>query len=919
MAVINSVSGVDSQRINQIRYPVVDTSEITMSSHEIFEETPPPREVEEDKLYVAVGKDLKESQSTLLWALRNSRGRQICILHVHQPANKIPIMGTKFRINQLETHQVAAYHEMEKQNMHKLLEKYKQICSNTGVNGEFHVVESDSIEKSIVEFIHDHNVRRLVMGAAADKHFSRKMVDLKSKKAIYVRLQASDTCRIQFICKGNLIFTRQERVVDGLNASLSSLSLQPNTNPDSGPSSLRSKSITEGQITRLPLTSPHQDYHRTVSDNRGIKISPSFSAELTQTPVASRVSVGRGSFDDWSGVSVRSPSTGSRLSTCSSSEVVGPYVIPEGGEIESEYLSVVGYKEDVQHTSPPSVLERGVNDELYDQLVQAMAEADNSKRDAFQESIRRRKAEKDAMEAKRRVKASETLYTNELKLRQEINESFEKTKEEHETIKRDLHQVSQQLQTALEQKSSLESQIIDLDQSVNDLEHKMFSAVDLLKTYKKERDELQAECDEALAILEEMKTKERTEGSSSNSNATRFYTEFSFSEVKDATCNFDPDLKIGEGGYGSIFRGSLRHTDVAVKMLHSHSLQGPSEFQQEVYDGFALSPLGYFLLFNNVSEYLTLFLQVNVLSKLRHPNLVTLIGACPDAWIIIYEYLSGGSLEDRLTCKNNTPPLTWQTRIRIAAELCSVLIFLHSCGIIHGDLKPANLLLDRNLVSKLSDFGICRILSNNEFTINNTSLCCRTDPKGTFVYMDPEFLSTGELTSKSDTYSFGIILLRLLTGRSALGLRKEVQYAMNKENLKSILDPTAGDWPFVQAQQLALLAMNCCDVRENRPDLASEAWRVLEPMRVSCGLSSFRFGSERQCQIPHYFMCPIFQEIMQDPVVAADGFTYEAEALRGWLDSGNNTSPMTNLDLANSNVVPNHALRSAIQEWLQQP
>ncbi|CAI9277992.1 unnamed protein product [Lactuca saligna] len=831
---------VGAQRINQIRYPVVDTSDLMGSRHEILAETPPtPREVE-DKIYVAVGKDLKESQSTLLWALRNSGGRQICILHVHQPADKIPIMGTKFRINQLEAHQVSSYHEKEKQNMHQLLDEYNQICRNAGVTAELYDVDNDSIEKGIVEFIIDHNVRRLVMGAAADKHFSRKMVDLKSKKAIYVRLQAAASCQIQFICKGNIIFTRQGRV-DGVNVSLSSLSLQPNTTSNSGPSSLR-------------------------------------------------VSVGRTS-DEWSGISQRSrsPSTGSRLSTCSS-EVVEPYAIIESGEIELEY----GFKEDIdiRHTSPPSVLERGVNDELYDQLVQAMAEADNSKRDAFEESLRRRKAEKAAMEAKRRVKASEALYTNEQKLRHEINESLEKTKEEHESIKKELNEVSQELQIALQQKSHLETQIVDVDQTVNELEQKMFSAVDLLKNYKKERDELQVECDDAIRLLEDMKEKERRdEGSSSNAMA-QFYTEFSFQEIKDATCNFDQSLKIGEGGYGSIFRGSLRHTQVAIKMLHSHSLQGPSEFQQEV----------------------------SVLSKLRHPNLVTLIGACPDAWIIIYEYLSGGSLEDRLTCKNNTPPLSWQTRIRIAAELCSVLIFLHSCGVIHGDLKPANLLLDQNLVTKLSDFGICRVLSENELTSNNTSLCCRTDPKGTFVYMDPEFLSTGELTSKSDTYSFGVILLRLLTGKPALGLRKEVQYAMNKENLKSVLDPTAGDWPFVQAQQLALLAMNCCDsVRENRPDLASEAWRVLEPMRVSCGLSSFRFGSDGQCQIPHYFICPIFQEIMQDPVVAADGFTYEAEALKGWLDSGHNTSPMTNLDLVNSNLVPNHALRSAIQEWLQQP
>ncbi|KAI3493485.1 hypothetical protein L1887_41877 [Cichorium endivia] len=104
----------------------------------------------------------------------------------------------------------------------------------------------------------------------------------------------------------------------------------------------------------------------------------------------------------------------------------------------------------------------------------------------------------------------------------------------------------------------------------------MLSAVDLLKNYKRERDELQVECDDAVRLLKEMGEKER------GSNAARFYTEFSFSEVKDATCNFDPSLKIGEGGYGSIFRGSLWHIDVAIKMLHPHSLQGPSEFQQEV-------------------------------------------------------------------------------------------------------------------------------------------------------------------------------------------------------------------------------------------------------------------------------------------------------------------------------------------------
>ncbi|XP_071715458.1 U-box domain-containing protein 33-like isoform X2 [Rutidosis leptorrhynchoides] len=892
MAVNSSVSVEGVGRLNSIiRYPVVDTSEIMEIRDEFGAETR-HRVVDNDKVYVAVAKEFKESQSTLRWALHKYGDKQICILHVHQPAQMIPMMGTKFRITQLETHQVEAYHEVERQDMLQLLKKYKQMCQNSGVRVEVQYIEMDSIEKGIVEFIIQHNVRRLVMGAAMDKHYNRKMVDLRSKKAMYVRLQAAASCQIQFVCKGNVIFTKQG-MLDVPDVSMSPLSLASNTNSDSV---LTRRSASERERTILHPKNPNQEYRRVMSDSRATRISSSsnFDDESTQSTPPSRMNPGRAS-DEWSGgFSLRSPSVSSRVST-SSTEVVDdlgpmPYAITEGSEIESDYNAVHGFKGDYQNPSPSSVIERGVNDELYVQLAQAMAEADNSKRDAFEESLKRRKAEKDAIEAKRRVRASENLYAEELRRRREINETLEKTKEEHDYIKKELDEVAEELRISLEQKSFLESQIADCDHAVQELEQKMYSAVELLQNYKKERDELQIECDNTLRLIEELREKQAEEAS--NSSVSYFYTEFSFSEIKDATRNFDPFLKIGEGGYGSIYRGFIRHTEVAIKMLHANSLQGPSEFHQEV----------------------------NVLSKLRHPNLVTLIGACPDAWIIVYEYLSGGSLEDRLNCKDNTPPLSWQNRIRIATELCSVLIFLHSCGIVHGDLKPANLLLDKNLVTKLSDFGIARVLSETEFSSNNTSLCCRTDPKGTFVYMDPEFLSTGELTAKSDTYSFGIILLRLLTGRTALGLTKEVQYALNKENLKNILDPTAGDWPFVQAQQLTLLAMNCCDVaRKNRPDLASEVWRVLEPMRVSCGLSGFRFGSEGRCQIPHYFICPIFQEIMQDPVVAADGFTYEAEALRGWLDSGHKTSPMTNLELANSNLVPNHALRSAIQEWLQKP
>ncbi|KAL2461552.1 U-box domain-containing protein 33 [Abeliophyllum distichum] len=881
------------QPMNRIRYPKIDLTGLSLRNNtmgteivEVERRTPSP-ELKEDTLFVALGKDSKESETVLMWALHNSSGRKICILHIHQPAQKISMMGPKVSIALLDEHIVREHHENERQEMQKILDKYVRTCAQAGVRAEKLHKEMDSIEKGIVQLVSELGIKWLVMGAAANKSYSRRMVEPKSKKAIYVRDETPSFCHISLIqCRA--------RKVDVVNMEVESTSLQASPNVETTPSALRSLSVTEGQNGRSNLSLPN--YRRVRSDTHGMKFPGPSDDSRGATP-QSRLN--REGSSDWDSISRRSPS-GSHFSTCSSSEIIDDTASitlgrTEGSEIELEVPTIVHneWEHHRQSSVESNAFEGNIHDELYNRLEQYVVEAETFQREAYEESVRRKKAEKDVIDAIRRAKTLETMYAEELRQRKEIEEALTRGKEEVEKLKFRLNEVMNELRVAQEQKSDIECEIANSDKIVEDLKHKMFSAVELLQKYKKERDELHVERDNALRVAEELRRKQAEEASSPC--VPQFFSEFSFSEIEEATNNFDQALKIGEGGYGSIYRGVLRHTQVAIKKLHPNSSQGPLEFQQEV----------------------------NILSKLRHPNLVTLIGACPEAWALVYEYLPNGSLEDRLNCKNNTSPLSWQTRIRIVAELCSVLICLHSCrpqGIVHGDLKPANILLDSNLVSKLSDFGICRLLYEDEYSYNNTTLCCNTQPKGTFVYMDPEFLSTGELTSKSDVYSFGIILLRLLTGRPALGITKEVQYALDKGNLKNLLDATAGDWPFVQAKQLAHLAMRCCEMdRRRRPDLASEIWRVLEPMRVSCGASSFRLGSEERCQIPSYFVCPIFQEIMQDPVVAADGFTYEAEALKGWLESGHDTSPMTNLKLTHCNLVPNHALRSGIQEWLQQP
>ncbi|XP_022895866.1 U-box domain-containing protein 33-like isoform X2 [Olea europaea var. sylvestris] len=193
-----------------------------MSEIEEVEPRLPSPPIEEDTIYVALGKDVKKFVTVLMWALQNSGGRKICILHILQLAQKIPMdaMGTKVPITLLDEHKVRAYHENQRQEMQEILEKYVQICRREGAETLHR--EMDYIEKGIVQLLSQLRIKWLVMGTGSCKSYSRgkettlqKIFSFRNstRKTTYVRLKAPSFCRISFIWKGNLIHTRYDFTV----------------------------------------------------------------------------------------------------------------------------------------------------------------------------------------------------------------------------------------------------------------------------------------------------------------------------------------------------------------------------------------------------------------------------------------------------------------------------------------------------------------------------------------------------------------------------------------------------------------------------------------------------------------------------------------------------------------------------------
>jgi len=243
---------------------------------------------------------------------------------------------------------------------------------------------------------------------------------------------------------------------------------------------------------------------------------------------------------------------------------------------------------------------------------------------------------------------------------------------------------------------------------------------------------------------------------------SRDVVSFTMDELEDAAQNWSEATLLGKGACGSVYRGKLLGVTRAIKKPHDGVEVANSTFDKEL----------------------------DLLSKLNHKCLVRLIGYCDNEHVLVFEYMANGTLEDCLHKHRLGRCLTWEERLKIAAGAAKGLEYLHEYAttmIIHGDVKPANILLDEKLEAHISDFGLS--LSTPD---SDASMVWASRMGGTPGYFDPEYASLGSLTPKSDVYSFGIVLLELMSGRKVVHENQNVStWAVEKykQGLAAVLDP----------------------------------------------------------------------------------------------------------------------------------
>jgi serine/threonine protein kinase len=278
-------------------------------------------------------------------------------------------------------------------------------------------------------------------------------------------------------------------------------------------------------------------------------------------------------------------------------------------------------------------------------------------------------------------------------------------------------------------------------------------------------------------------------------------TIYTIEDLKTATNNFDKSREIGTGGHGTVYKGIVRD-DRVVAVKRSKIM--------------------------NVVETEELVQEIIILSQINHRSIVQLLGCCLEVEvpILVYEFIPNGTLFKLIHESDGRPPLSLESRLKIAQESAEALAYMHlstNSPIVHGDVKSLNILLDENCMAKVTDFGASRMLAKDAVQF-------MTMVQGTLGYLDPEYLQERKLTEKSDVYTFGVVLLELITRKTAIYseglesgkcLASSVIQAIKENRVEGMLDPSimcVGTEELLR--EVAELGSQCLSIKgEERPSM----------------------------------------------------------------------------------------------------
>ncbi|EPS65707.1 hypothetical protein M569_09070, partial [Genlisea aurea] len=707
---------------------------------------------------VAIDKD-KGSQTALKWAVDHllSKGKNVTLLHVRQRQTSSPGINKKIAMKIWDGVRFAGKVVVDSQAKDFFL-PFRCFCTRKDIQVNEVVIEDMDIARAICQYVKNNLIETLVVGTSVKNGFIRRFKSVDTPATI--TKSAPEFCTVYVIAKGK---------ISSVRAATSSAA--PAT----------TDAVSRGSY--ISQSAPRS----VLEDGESIRQVGKQNQKIVNWHCRTNVPQ----------FFCRSPFTRGK---CSYGEISMP-------ESDISFVS---------STRPSNERAFQTIDQDMFMAPRLSSSSDNDSRISFGSPFSNPRAS-DAMYSSSSQESGNFSWSS---------QSLDDVEAEMRRLKNELRQTMHMYSTACKEALSAQQKAMELHRWKVEEEQKLEEARLAEEAAKAIAEQERAKCRAALdraeaaqriAELEaqkrvnaEMKAfkekEERKKMLDKLANTGVRYRRYTIEEIEMATEYFSSSRKIGEGGYGPVYKCYLDHTQVAVKVLRPDAAQGRSQFQQEV----------------------------EVLSCIRHPNMVLLLGACPEYGCLVYEYMANGSLEDRLFRRGNTPVLSWQLRFKIAAEIATGLLFLHQTKpepLVHRDLKPGNILLDGNFVSKISDVGLARLVPPS--VADSVTQYRLTSTAGTFCYIDPEYQQTGMLGIKSDVFSLGVMLLQIITAKPPMGLSHHVERAIERGTFSDMLDPEVHDWPVEEALSFAKMALKCTELRrKDRPDLAKVVLPELNRLRA---------------------------------------------------------------------------------------